>query len=175
MKNRTRILCVALALLLTGLALAACGTEAQPPSANGTASGSGTPEVTEEPQPELGFAAENNNGAVISILMPQEKDFEIALDAGADRVSTAMYNRNCAVEDYLGVIFDIKTASGSWANRNSYNKLISNSVMVAKEYDIVTGQTSCTFVPCAQEGLFMDLNSLESFDFSAEWWVPDMT
>lgn len=175
MKKQLRVFCALLALLLVGVLFSACGTPSATPPTNGTAGSSGTSEVTEEPQPELGFASENNNGAAITILMPQEKDFEIALDAGTDRVSAAMYQRNCAVEDYLGVIFDIKVASGSWANRHNYNKLISNSVMVAKEYDIVTGQTSCTFVPCAQEGLFQDLNALESFDFSAEWWVPNMT
>lgn len=171
MKSTLRILCAALAVLMLCLTLAACQNNSSEPAA--TDSGDS---ATQEKAPALGFSAEDNNGAVISVLMPIEKEYEIATkeNSDKDRVSAAMYRRNAAVEDYLGVVFDIKTASGSWSNRNDYNQKIANNVKVAKEYDIVTGQASCTFVPCAQEGYFMDFNSVETFDFTSDWWVKDM-
>ena len=72
MKSTLRILCAALAVLMLCLTLAACQNNSSEPAA--TDSGDS---ATQEKAPALGFSAEDNNGAVISVLMPIEKEYEV--------------------------------------------------------------------------------------------------
>jgi hypothetical protein len=133
--------------------------------------------TTEETEPEypLGVQPENNNNKEVVILMPADNSIEIAKEASSERVKQAMYERNCDAEEYLGVLITINNEhNGSWNVRAAYNDVIRNDVKDLHTIDIITMQTACSFVTLAQEGLLKNLTDVQSFDFDAPWWVPDM-
>ena len=81
-------------------------------------------------------------------------------EATGDVVDDAVYYKNSAVEDYLGINLDFVIEDGAWNNRSAFNGLIQSDVMSgSKEYDLVSGITVCT-MPIAVEGYFLDGKSL---------------
>lgn len=156
----------------------ACGTDTEKDNPNTTTETTGGEEDTKEEETEypLGIDRENNENEEIVILMPSTRTIEIAKESSSERVAQAMYERNLDAEEYLGILIEINdTQPGDWSNRTAYNDLIRTDVTNEKKLDIITAQISCSFMKCAQEGLFADLNQVTGFDFEAPWWIPDMT
>ena len=147
----------------------------------------GTPETTPavtapaettapaEETPRLAFAEEDNKGKSFHILTCSEADYEYrAEEETGERVNDAIYARNAAVEDYLGVKLDVIYESGAWANRAAYNALIMNSIAAGDHaYDYVTGMISC-IQPIASTQLFWNLFEVPNLDMDNEWWVSSM-
>ncbi|MBQ7982780.1 MAG: hypothetical protein IJ302_04375, partial [Clostridia bacterium] len=88
-------------------------------------------EVTTQSVEELlGFPKEDNGGKTFTVLSTDSKGYEYdAEEATGDVVSDAVYAKNSAVEDYLGIDFEFLYEDGMWNNRGAFNALISADVM----------------------------------------------
>ena len=161
---------IALCLLVS--LLAGCGGGETPSGADTTTA---APEVTTQSVEEiLGFAREDNGGKTFTMLVAETKGYEYdAEEATGDVVSDAVYAKNTAVEDYLGIDFEFLYEDGNWNNRGAFNAMISADVMSGDStYDLVSAVTVCT-VSAATEGIFMEGKSLDC-DFDKPWWIADM-
>lgn len=179
-----RILAALLAVLLLSPVLAACGdggsgsvTDATPPVTDSstvttdaeTTAGSG------EAVPRLAIGVEDNDGRVINILTTTHAAYEYVADAiSGDIINDAVFARNLALEEQLGVDLNFIVQDGHWAQRKAFNDLISTSIL-AKDgaYDLVNG-VLVVVLPSAAGGLFVDALTLEHTDFSNPWWVQGM-
>lgn len=164
---------LALAILMTLLA-AGCG------DGGGTSSDSTTPKANDETTVQstadiIGFDKEDNGGKTFTMLINTSKSYEYdAEEETGDVVSDAVYTKNKAVEDYLGISLEFSIQDGAWNTRDVFNGLIKSDVMSgASEYDLISGITVCT-MPISQDGYFMDGKSLTYCDFDHPWWIADM-
>lgn len=161
--------------LLTAVSSAAisCG-DAQSDSKDTTTSNEDTTAETTAASP-LGFPIENNGGETFSVLATVGKSYEYdAEESAGDVVSDAVYTKNCAVEDYLGIKFEFIYKDGGWNERDTFNGFIRNDVLSdTGEYDLVSSSTVIT-MPITAEGYFLDGNSLTYCNFDNPWWIQDM-
>jgi len=168
MKNftaRFTALCLFLALL------AGCGE-----ASSGETTGTAAPEVTTQSVEDiLGFAQEDNGGKEFNMLVAATKSYEFDVpEATGDIVEDAIYAKNRAVEDYLGISLNFRVESCSWDERSVFMNLIIQDVMSgSKEYDMVSSVTVST-IAAASEGIYIDGKSLPFCDFSKPWWIADM-
>lgn len=163
---RFTALCLFLALL------AGCGEASSGEGTTGTAAPEVTPQSVEE---ILGFAKEDNGGKEFNMLVSATKSYEFDVaEATGDIVEDAIYAKNRAVEDYLGIHFNFRVENCSWNERSVFMNLIIQDVMSgSKEYDMVSSVTVST-IPAASEGIYIDGKSLPFCDFSKPWWIADM-
>ena len=167
---------ISLALAFTLLLLTAAGCGAGDTKPSGGDNGTTAPEeTTQSVESLLGFAKEDNGGKTFTMLINTSKSYEYdSEEATGDVVDDAVYYKNSAVEDYLGINLDFVIEDGAWNNRSAFNGLIQSDVMSgSKEYDLVSGITVCT-MPIAVEGYFLDGKSLPYCDFDHPWWIADM-
>ena len=164
----------ALAFTMLLLTAAGCGGGDTKPSGGDTVT-TEPEETTQSVESLLGFAKEDNGGKTFTMLINTSKSYEYdAEEATGDVVDDAVYYKNSAVEDYLGINFNFVIEDGAWNNRSTFNGLISADVMSgSKEFDLVSGITVCT-MPIASEGYFIDGNSLPYVQFDKPWWIADM-
>ncbi|MGN1128954.1 MAG: hypothetical protein ACI4T6_08385, partial [Candidatus Flemingiibacterium sp.] len=154
--------------------LAACGSGADN-------SGSTTPAAQNtdtEPivtGPTLEVPQSDFGGKTFTILSTVHAEYEyVAEEMTGDVVSDAVYNRNKQVEDLLNISLEIITQPGHWADKDSFNHLITASVMAQDgAYDLVNGVTVCV-LPIAAEGIFINAADLEYVNLDNPWWVQGM-
>ena len=134
--------------LLAALLLTSCG------SASADETTADTSAVSEETTPAetettvddfFKVAAEDNGGKTFSLLTTETQQYEYdALELTGDVINDAVYHRNLAVEELLGIDFNFIYKPGDWVNKDSFCQLITNSIMAADgAYDIVSGMISC--------------------------------
>jgi len=187
---KKRILSTFLAIMMLVSFLVACGsgnegdsTTTAATTAQGAASGdaavSETPAETEAPvltdADHLGFAEENNEGKVFTILADTSRTYDFSSEAlSGDLMNDAVYNRDLRAEEYLGVDIQYVWEDGSWSVRTAFNNKIKTAVDAGdKSYDLVSGTLVCT-IPVAAEGYFLEGNHLTNLNWDAAWWLADM-
>ena len=129
---------ISLALAFTLLLLTAAGCGAGDTKPSGGDTGTTAPEeTTQSVESLLGFAKEDNGGKTFTMLINTSKSYEYdSEEATGDVVDDAVYYKNSAVEDYLGINLDFVIEDGAWNNRSAFNGLIQSDVMSgSKEYD----------------------------------------
>lgn len=179
MQKKTRISAFLLAALFLLPSLAACSSGDKPdtdaPSTSGTPVTSADTTEPAETEPTIAFEQQNYNGTSFHILTCSEADYEYrAEEQTGERVNDAVYERNLAVEDYLGVKLDVIYESGAWSNRAAYNAIITNSIAAGDgAHDFVTGMISC-IQPLASTQLFYNLFEVPYLDMDNPWWVSSM-
>lgn len=91
-----------------------------------------------------------------------------------DHLSNAIYERNLAVEDRLGIRLNI-IAEGTWADYASVTlPKIKASIMTGDgAYDLIAG-FSTPIASMATTGLLTNLNNVEQLDFDKPWWSSNM-
>ena len=91
-----------------------------------------------------------------------------------DHLSDAIYKRNLAVEDRLGVRLNI-IAEGTWADYSAVTlPKIKASIMAGnREYDLIAG-FSTPIATLATTGLLSNLNNVEQLNFDKPWWSSNM-
>lgn len=119
--------------------------------------------------------AEDNGGKTFSLLTTETQQYEYdALELTGDIVNDAVYGRNLAAEELLGIDFEFIYKPGDWANKDSYCQLITNSIMAADgAYDIVSGMISCV-QPIASTQMFMNVYDLPDINLDNPWWVSEL-
>lgn len=181
-----RILATILATLMLVSTLLACGkspdtgdavTTTAPAADVGTTTASETTAETAAPTVEdlLGFPEENNNGNVFNILCGQHKAYEFGSESQVGEVvSDAVYQRDLAVEEYLGIDINVILEAGAWAERNSFNDKIVKAVNAGdNSYDLVNNTIVCT-MPASQQGIFTEGGELPHVNFDQPWWIANM-
>lgn len=123
----------------------------------------------------VGFPSESNGNLTFNVLINSHKAYEYDWEESAgDVVSDAVYSKNTAVEDYLGIKFNFNQMDGNWNDRDTFNGAIRNDVMSeSREIDLVSSSTVIT-MPLAAEGLFVEGNDLTYCDFDHPWWIANM-
>lgn len=180
---KTRIIALALALVMLITALCACTTgngnngdnSVSQDDGNNSSVPSGS--VTDSPTKELGYyetpddLGTMNLGKTIRILCwnAEQPEFDIENQTGDD-ITDAIFFKNQAVEDRLGVILDFTTTPGDYNHRTPFIQQVETG-KVSRDYDVVACY-SLTSSSLALKGLSADLLELDYLDFDKPWW-PD--
>ena len=172
MKRKISFL-LALGILLT--TAFSCGDTDSSTETTAQSTSADMEETTESVESLLGFPAEDNDGTTFTMLINTTKSFEyVADEITGDVVNDAVYEKQKAVEDYLGISFEFVQEDGNWNTRDTFNNLIISDVMAGTgDFDLVQGITVCT-MPISVEGYFLDGKSLPYVQFDKPWWVADM-
>ncbi|MCI8387508.1 MAG: hypothetical protein HFE63_03460 [Clostridiales bacterium] len=133
-----------------------------------------TEPVDDSPRLELPADADFG-GETFRMLVPTQKNYEyISEEATGDVVSDAVYERNQKVEELLNVTFEFVDRPGEWSDRNTYNGIITSSILANdQEYDLMTGYVVIT-LPLAAEGYFINANTINYLNLDNPWWVQGM-
>ena len=180
---KTRIIALALALVMLITALCACTTgngnngDDSGTKDNGNTPGEPSGSVTDSSTKELGYyetpddLGTMNLGKTIRILCwnAEQPEFDIENQTGDD-ITDAIFFKNQAVEDRLGVILDFTTTPGDYKNRTPFIQQVETG-KVSRDYDVVACY-SLTSSSLALKGLSADLLELDYLDFDKPWW-PD--
>lgn len=177
-----RIISTTLALLMLLMTFAACGakdtqtdgtTTAATGGENTTAPADTTTAPVETLPPELtdSIPEVNFNGATFSALIREETKHELfSEDINGDLVNDAVFERNMAVEERLGVTIEVLTTKGNWDYRNDFINRVSNSILGGDhEFDMAMTHNAY-LASMTLRGLAYDLNEMEVTDFSKRWW-----
>ncbi len=165
--------------LLSALLLTSCGGGSGETTSVATADT--TPADTAPAETETSvddlflIAKEDNGGKSFSLLTTETQQYEFdAEELTGDVVNDAVYGRNMAVEELLGVDMNYIYKPGDWANKDSFCKLITGSIMAADgAYDVVSGMISCV-QPIVTSDMFISVYDLEHIDMDNPWWVSEL-
>ncbi len=174
MKTKLYALMILAAVSLSTVSvLAACGDNSS--AVDTAADPETTAAVTEDPGPKLQLPASDYQGQNFTILSTVHADYEyIAENETGDIVEDAVYARNRAVEELLNIKFSFIAEPGHWADKDTFNALIKNSVMADDgAFDLISGTMVCV-LPIASEGVFVNALELEHVNFDNPWWVAGM-
>ncbi|MBE6612621.1 MAG: extracellular solute-binding protein [Ruminococcaceae bacterium] len=133
------------------------------------------PAVTTESVAELvGFPEEDNGGETFTVFANIHKAYEYdAEEQTGDVVSDAVYYKNQAVEDYLGIQFEFVYEDGNWNARGDFNQKIMQDVQSGDAmYDMVSNTLVCT-LPLATEGFFLESANLPFMNLDNPWWIKN--
>ena len=119
----------------------------------------------------------NFNGETINVLYRDDvvNSFYVDEQTG-DIVDDAVYNSNRAVEERLGVKFNIITQAGTAnADRNNYLAFITNSVLAGDNAYDLCGVLTYNIPTLIQQGVLTDLLGVKYLNFDKPWWTSDLT
>ncbi|MBQ7301918.1 MAG: hypothetical protein IJW77_18970 [Clostridia bacterium] len=161
--------------LLSSVSLIACSDSTDTPQVSGTTdSMTETFAETEETAVPLNLPEVDYEQRTFTVLATEHASYEYVAEESGDIVEDAVYRKNRAVEERLGIAFEFITAPGHWADKDSFNALIKNSIMANDgAYDLISGTMVCV-LPIAAEGYFLNALDLEHIQFENPWWVQDM-
>ena len=171
MKNTTRILSLALALLMTlsvMLAAVSCGTPDDPAETgkgNGTADGTIAETETDSPYAQLEKEKYNRE---FTILIRDDcvEDFEVENMTG-DLLADKLFERNSAVSDDYGITFVYQYQGFSYSGVNeALKQQVSGGL---DDYDMFIGHKS-SYTNLAMSNYLYDLNKITSLDLTGAWW-----
>ncbi|MBR5123536.1 MAG: hypothetical protein IKU90_00265 [Clostridia bacterium] len=161
-----KILCLLLAALML-LSLAACGVSDETDGGNEKESGTVQEQETMDPNYTCDLPDLDYKGAPVGILYADvnNKGDELAsegLNQGV--VSDAVYERNIAVQEMLGVTFEL-------APETDVNTTMDLDIQGGLgDYDIIANGTYLSVQP-AMEGKYINLTPLENIDTSKHYWT----
>lgn len=117
----------------------------------------------------------NYGGKTVNLLHWNDAEHEefCAETANGDLINDAIYNRNSAVEERLGIKINFIGTAGDTNNEEPFALKLNASITAGDHaYDIISAYSYTTGV-CAARNLLYDLSSVEHLDFEKPWW-PDM-
>ena len=187
MKLFSRLLTFGLATLMCLSSIVSCGTsgDEEESMATTTTAAAITTSVseqtttaveTESPYDVNGYLKDtldptlNYNGEEVSILYWNDAynvEFEVEQLSG-DLVKDALYNRNSAVEERLGIEFVWTGTPGNNSNQQPYVQTVINDANSGGEYEIYAGY-SMTAATLTLQGYTRDLMDLEHLNFDMPW------
>ncbi|MBQ7010543.1 MAG: extracellular solute-binding protein [Clostridia bacterium] len=175
-----RIICFILLAVMLLPTVIACGektpqTGDTTPAVTTDSTVTTAPAVTTEP-PELPDVPEDAyyDGYTFTVLVTgnfNNNDFE-AENAGGDIVSDAIYRKNVAVEDKLGIVIeniDAIAFGSSGGSGTGYTKMKQAYDAASFDYDIAMIGTY-DVASLAQSGIIRDLNNVPYIDLERSWW-----
>ncbi len=168
-------------LLLTSLTagLFACGSDT--PSVSDTTEPAPSDTTEASPYDENGFLLDNLpdeldfGGQTVTIYVRGDTiDSEFNNEGDGDIVNDAVYERNLAVQERLGVNLEFfaNTTDDYWGERELYINTVRQSVLTNDGSIDLVGGLSILMPLMMQEGLFFDLLDADMpyLDFTQPWW-----
>ena len=192
MKNTkflTRLLLVALALVMMLSAFAACATEDEEIAATESGEGEGGGDSNVDDGYQHGGKWDgwrlDENGYIMDRL-PEDMNFGeefvfLADDAQKSHfyataedtapLKKALYARNTTVEDRLGItlVWKLEKAGSSYS---AFNQLCEVDIQGGHEYDCVLAYNLAPY-PLASKGYLLNLNATTNIDLEAPWWPEE--
>lgn len=88
-----------------------------------------------------------------------------------DVYGDAIFARNRAVEENLGIKLDHIHTAGNWSNRDNFMNRVSSTILSGDDdWQLITGYMS--YMPgMVTKGLFIDINTLPSLSLDSPWWI----
>lgn len=173
MKNR---LISILTLMLILVQASSCGESGETPAGQTEQPTGAEPVETQEPE-ETGRAAVKDTlpdnldfgGETLTLIIrPEFALYDATGEMSGDIVYDAVYERNAAVEDRLGVKLDYIQMPDNDFDRMA--RQVTNSIKSGTdEYDIVMQRGIQTFAQSV-EGYYRDLSDAPYLDFEKPWW-----
>ncbi len=165
-------------LLLVSVLASSCGggaadtkpddTDVQSPQISEAADGDAETTAAEE-LPSL-VIDERWDGEDVTMLVRSEFLYEFLNDDTADVVNDAIYKRQLAVEELLGINLKIADITGTFSTKDKYLGELKSSVLAGDgAYDIAASAANY-MLPVIPDGLFHDLAGNRYIDLSKEWW-----
>ena len=189
MKTFTRILALICAVILLVPAFASCAntqSSEETTAAENAQTQAPVEEVTvDNSKDKDGYLRDDlpdeidYKGETVSILGWEDverPEFEILEDeTGIDMVKDAIYNRNLAVEDRLGVTLEWTMQKGNNKNRAAFASYVQNCYSGGTFYDIIATYSRTAAMLCV-DGLLQDINAIEDsyLNFNQPWWPECM-
>ena len=171
MKTSIKILCLVLSLLMLVACFAACGDseETTLPKAEGTENESGRNEIKDSLPADLKF----NGEKMVFFVRNQTEVYKNEMDVDKTTNNTlndAVYYRNAAVEERLGVTIEQVGQDGGPGAYTTWNATLRNAVLTKSgDFDsaaIHSSQGSALAV----EGLYYNVLDLPHIDLTKPWW-----
>ena len=172
-----RAILLLLVLCMTVSAFAACAAEeeGEPVEATTDSRESGITETEGPLTDEDGYILDaipedlkiNEKFSILGWKEGQSQFYRAEL--GSDVVGNAVYLRNMAVEERLGVEFDWSFVDGDWDDRNKYSQQISATSDAGMAYDAAICYNLVPYV-LAVKGLVVNLYGTDYIDLTAPWW-----
>ena len=171
MKTSIKILCLVLSFLMLVACVAACGDseETTLPKAEGTENESGRNEIKDSLPADLKF----NGEKMVFFVRNQTEVYKNEMDVDKTTNNTlndAVYYRNAAVEERLGVTIEQVGQDGGPGAYTTWNATLRNAVLTKSgDFDsaaIHSSQGSALAV----EGLYYNVLDLPHIDLKKPWW-----
>ncbi|MBR4185362.1 MAG: hypothetical protein IKQ87_06305, partial [Clostridia bacterium] len=89
-------------------------------------------------------------------------------------VNDAIYARNLAVEERLGITLAYRLEPGAYDQRNDWVRVLGNSISVGDGAYDISGGYSMAGASLASKGMCVPLNDLDYLDFSKPWWPASL-
>ena len=174
-KKTTKFILAALLASMSMSAFSGCGEA----TSDGVGDSSSTPptddsSVAEELPYDFAVKRENNNDAIINILVPKHAEYEFMVEeSSGDIVEDAIYNRNRKTEEWLGVKMTFESRPDfAGSDADNFNKLVRQAVQSDDDsYQIIDGINVFT-VKLIPDGIFADLASVDTINLENPWYVP---
>jgi len=186
-KMLSKMICLVLACLML-LSVVACGKAQDDTASTTTAPDAGTAAPVADNETTAPAQTENvdENGYLKDDLDPSlnfgNKEFTLLYwsdreheefyveSLKGDLVEDALYNRNRAVEERLGMTFAYATTPGNANNLDSFVQKVNTSITAGDHaYDLVSAHSQ-TIGVCASKNLLYNINELQDIDFEKPWW-----
>ena len=165
-----------LALLLAALtlySLAACGTPTEEPVSTSPTTQSDVEEVTEDQNyicdlpDDLNYGGDEVN--IMYVKVAGRDDELISEELGHGTISDAVYERNIAVENQLGVKLVFVDQATDAIAQSTINTAVKGG---DRTLDIFVIGTYCAVAP-AISGCYLNLNAIDTVDTSKHYWSQD--
>ena len=155
-------------LILCTILLCACGEQNV-----GTDTESEAGVTTIEKAPEYRLPERKNYNKTFTILAADGRSELYDAEQNGDVVNDAVWKRNTAVEDHLGLKLEFVKKDSGWQVAKEYNELITSTVLANDDsFDLMTGPIT-TIPKLASGGLFMNIHDM-NIDVNNPWWIADM-
>ena len=169
-----------LSALVTLCLLASCGQAGTSEKPDGTQDAAAVSEQTTEAETEFSedmlftIEQEDNGGKTFTILSTETHAYEFnAEEENGEAVNDAVYDRNRAVEELLGVDLNFVYEDGVYEKRDAYYNLVYKSVAAGlNDYDLVTGMISC-MVPFAASGIYTNFYDIPNIGLENPWYATE--
>ena len=180
MKKYLRIIALVMAILTLSGMFAACaetGTTDTTTAADVAATEAPTVETTVE---ETLYAPDDlaesyNFGETITIYMWKDYTMmEFYAEETGDVIDDAIFNRNIAVEDRLGIEFECVEEKGSSSDYENWIKKAENDWQADNSYDIYAGYSRSAPL-MTLKGMTVNLLDYEAFSVEKPWWPEALT
>ena len=167
----TKLLALLLAALML-LSLTACGTGEIPDDTQASTTDAQTEADTPDPNYTLDLEEDLNYDAEVTIFYVNKVGRTDELESeklGGGLISDAVYERNVAVEERLGISFSYITKDDDIEATPVISKLVQSG---DQSVDIFTVGTYVCMTPTLA-GHYLNLNSLDNIDLSKHYWNQD--
>ena len=179
MKKFLRITALIMALLTLSGSIVACADTGSTDETTASVAATEAPTVettVEETLYALDDLAESYNfGETITIFMWKDYTMmEFYAEETGDVIDDAIFNRNIAVEDRLGIEFEYVEEKGSSSDYENWIKKAENDWQADNSYDIYAGYSRSAPL-MTLKGMTANLLEYEAFSVEKPWWPAALT